>query len=170
MTDHDPYTGVLSRNAFNKHLMAAIEKATTNNSDFSLLYIDIDNMKHFNLHNGHLVGDQLLNNFVELVEPLLQKQGLLFRVGGDEFAVLLHNVGKEESLRLSQQICDITREKVAPHQPIHCGDSHCMGPAKISASIGIARFEHNMSMESFLEKAENKMYEAKIAGRDRVSA
>lgn len=169
MIDRDPLTGALNRNAFNTRLAEAIHEAGKTGSGFALLYVDIDNMKRFNNHNGHLVGDQLLKRFVELVEPMLGNQDSLFRVGGDEFAIILPKFCREESLHLSQQICDIAREKLAPPQPVHCGDKHCMGPAKISASIGIGLFEQNMSAESLSEMVEKKMYDAKCAGRDRVS-
>lgn len=166
MIDRDPLTGVLNRTAFNVRLADTINEARATGSGFALLYVDIDNMKHFNAHNGHLVGDQMLKRFVALVEPLLGKQDFLFRVGGDEFAIILPKFGCEESLHLSQQICGVVREKLTPLQPTHCGDRHCMGPAKISVSIGVALFEQNTSSENLLEIAEEKMYEAKCAGRD----
>ena len=149
-------------------LADTIDKARTTGSGFALLYIDIDNMKHFNMHNGHLVGNEMLKRFVALVEPLLRDQDSLFRVGGDEFAIISPKSSREESLHLSQQICDLARDMLAPPQPTHCGDRHCMGPAKISASIGIGLFEHNMSAESLLQSVEKKMYDAKCAGRDHV--
>jgi diguanylate cyclase (GGDEF)-like protein len=169
MTDRDSLTGALNRNAFNVRLTEAINEASKTGSGFALLYVDIDNMKRFNNHNGHLVGDQLLKRFVELVRPMLVNQDSLFRVAGDEFAIILPKSGREESLQLSQNICNVAREDIAPQQPAHCGDTHCMGPAKISATIGIGLYEKNVSAESLLETAERKTYEAKLAGKDRVS-
>ena len=170
MIDRDPLTDVLNRDAFKMRLVNTIDDVRTKGSNVALLYVDIDNMKHFNMHNGYLLGDELLKQFVALVEPLLKNTSTLFRVGGDEFVIILPNTNREEALLLAQQICDMSREVLAPPQPTHCGDRHCLGPAKISASIGVGMFEQNMNAESFMESVEKKMYDAKRAGRDRAWA
>lgn len=72
MIDHDALTGAFSRNAFNTRLAETINEADNHGSGFALLYVDIDNMKHFNAHNGHLAGDQMLKSFVKLIQPVLE--------------------------------------------------------------------------------------------------
>jgi diguanylate cyclase (GGDEF)-like protein len=99
---------------------------------------------------------------------LLVNPDSLFRFGGDEFAIILPDYSCEEALHLSQKICNIAREKLAPLQHPHCGDKHCMGPAKISVSIGISLYEQNMNVESLLRSVEQKMWDAKLAGKDRA--
>ena len=168
MIDRDNITVVKNRDEFKRRLADTIGDARMKGSGLALLYIDIDNMKHFNMHNGHLVGDEMLERFVALVEPMLGNRHSLFRTSGDEFAIIFSNSSREEALQLSQQICDISREKLAPPQPTHCGDRQCLGPAKISVSVGVGLFEQNMNAESFLQSIENKMYHAKSAGKDRV--
>lgn len=167
--NRDPITGALNRKTYTVRLSEAVNEASKAGFGLALLYVDIDNFKRFNNHNGHLVGDELLKRFVKLVGPLLGNKDSLFRVAGDEFAIIMPESGREESLNLSQRICDIAREKLAPPQPKHCGDEHCMGPAKISTSIGVGLYEKSLSVESLTEMAEKKMYEAKCAGRDRVA-
>jgi two-component system, cell cycle response regulator len=168
-SDRDALTGAPTRKAFMAGLESAAATAHATGSAFALLYIDIDNMKRFNLHNGHLAGDAMLKRFVEQVEPLLTNRGALSRVGGDEFAIILPDADGEQSLILAHQICDLARNDIAPPQPIHCGDPHCHGPAKISASIGMGLFDPSMTTESFLRKVEENMYQAKCEGRNRVS-
>jgi diguanylate cyclase (GGDEF)-like protein len=169
MTDRDHLTDAMSRESFKKRLADIRSNANTKGSNFALLWVDIDNMKHFNTHNGHLAGDELLKQFVSLVEPLLGNRHSLFRVGGDEFIVILPNFSRDAALQVSQQICDLSREKLGSSQPNHCGDPQCMGPAKISVSIGIGLFVQNMNLESFLHDVEEKRHEAKRAGKDRVT-
>jgi diguanylate cyclase (GGDEF)-like protein len=164
--DRDILTGAMSRNAFLKCITETIGISQEKGSSFVLLYIDIDNMKHFNNHNGHYLGDEMLKRFVTLVTPFLINPNLLFRFGGDEFTIILPNSSCEEALHLSQKICNMAREKLAPSQDPHCGDRYCMGPAKISVSIGISLFEQNMNVESLLRSVEQKMWDAKLAGRD----
>ena len=154
MIDRDILTGAMSRGAFFKCITETINISHEKGASFVLLYIDIDNMKHFNNHNGHYLGDEMLRRFVMLVKPLLINPDSLFRFGGDVFVIILPNSSCEEALHLSQKICTIAREKLAPSQDPHCGDKHCMGPAKISVSIGISLFEQNMTVESLLRSVE----------------
>jgi len=168
MNGRDDLTGVLDKSTFNGHLVEVVTEVRATGSALALLHVDIDNMKHFNLHNGPYLGDELLKRFVTIVKPLLGNRYMLYRPWGDEFTIILPDTTREEALRLAQKICDISRDELAPPQPTNCGDPRCLGPAKISVSIGVAMFEHNMNVESFLQSAEKKMYEAKSLGRDRV--
>lgn len=166
MEDRDTLTGAMNRIALQSYLPDAINK----NKNVTLICANIDSMKHFNMHNGHLIGDEMLKRFVTIVEPLLDNRHLLFRYAGDSFAIASINSSLEEVQKLAQQLCEVIRNDLSPHQSKHCGDQHCMGPAKISVSIGIASSNQDTSAELLIENAERKMYEAKIAGRDRVCA
>lgn len=168
ISEYDPLTGAMNRRAFDDRLRDAINSAQDNDSDIALLYIDIDNLKRFNNHNGHVAGDELLKRFVMLVKPLLANQRSLFRFGGEEFIILLPNFDREKAWCLSQQICDVCRVSLSPFQPNHCGCSHCLGPADMSVSIGISLFEQDMTPESLVDKSERNMWNAKDAGKDRA--
>ena len=122
------------------------------------------------MHNGHLIGDEMLKRFVTIAKTLLDNRHMLFRYAGDSFAIASINSSLEEVQKLAQQLCEVMRNDLSPHQSKHCGDQHCMGPAKISVSIGIANSNQDTSTELLIENAERKMYEAKIAGKDRVCA
>jgi diguanylate cyclase (GGDEF)-like protein len=168
MNDRDELTGCMNRSAFFSCLAESIKDARKKGSKLALMYVDIDNMKHFNMHNGHSLGDVMLNRFALMVEPLLGDRHLLFRIGGDSFTIILVNTNLEETSRLAQNICDMSRKELSPPQPDTCGDQYCMGPARISASIGVVESDHDMNAEALFQRAEEKMYEAKCAGRDRI--
>jgi diguanylate cyclase (GGDEF)-like protein len=167
MIDRDALTGAVSRSTFTACLEEMVDSAQSQGSSFVLLYIDIDNMHRFNDHNGHSLGDEMLKHFVVLIEPLLPNSDSLFRIGGDEFAIILPNYSCKEALHLSEKICDISREQLAPPQLPNYGE-YCTGPVKISVSIGITLFEQNMSFECLIRSVEEKVNNAKIAGRNRA--
>ena len=170
--DRDPLTGAMSRASFKQFLADSASDGNTPTHDpgWILLYADVDSMKRFNLHNGHSVGDVLLKDFVSLVESLLGiRTHSIFRVGGDKFAIILPGFGRDAAIQLSQQICDLFRERVVPPQPVHCGDPRCMGPAQVSVSIGIELSVQNMHTGNVIDKLDQKMYEARRrSGRGRV--
>jgi diguanylate cyclase (GGDEF)-like protein len=166
MNHRDELTNAMNRAAFISCLTEKLKDAHAKNTNLAVLCVDIDNMKHFNMHNGHTLGDEMLKRFVVIVEPLLRSSYLLFRIGGDEFAIILTNMNREEILYLAQKICDISRRELSPPQPNNCGDPRCMGPAKISVSIGIAESRDDSTLEALWRKAEEKQSEAKCAGRD----
>ena len=162
----DELTGALNRTALFSYLSDRVK----DNANLSLICANIDNMKHFNMHNGHRAGDDLLKRFVTIVKPLLGDNHALFRYGGDSFAIVLLNISQKEVLSLAQEICDISRQKLSPPQLVDCGDPHCMGHAKISVSIGVAESSPGMTSESIVQCAEKYLLKAKLAGRDRVCA
>jgi len=150
---------------FKKYLNKEITNAIIKKTKLFLLYIDIDNMKYFNAHNGYLAGDKLIERFAILIKPLL-KHNLFFRVRGEEFAIILPAMGHQEVLHLAKKICYLSRCQLAGEQPLHCGDKHCMGVAKISVSIGMESLKGNMDINKMRKNAEKKMYNAKRKGKD----
>jgi diguanylate cyclase len=168
MNDRDKLTGALSRNAFLSQLTESIDIVISNHTTLTLLCANVDNMKRFNMHNGYLLGDEMLKKFVARISPLLGEQQSIFRYGGDSFAIISMNSSCQDVSLLAKEICDDVRQNLSPPQPDNCGHKHCKGPVKVTVSIGVAEIEDNMILESILERADQLMYEAKSAGRDRV--
>ncbi|MES2355245.1 MAG: GGDEF domain-containing protein [Pseudomonadota bacterium] len=162
----DPLTNVMSRENGFAHLSQHIDNAKINNTKVAVLYIDLDNFKPFNVHNGYMKGDLILKNYSSLITPIFQPRYEVFRIGGDEFVIIIPNMADGEAEALAEAICDISRKQLTPPQPVHCGDPHCVGPATLSVSIGIATSLPDDDVKSLLNKAEEKLYAAKTGGRD----
>ncbi|APW38857.1 hypothetical protein RD110_17940 [Rhodoferax koreense] len=167
-TEIDSLTQVLLPNPGRELLRHMHHAAQVSDSTLAILYIDIDNFKRFNGHNGHLLGDEVLKELATLLKSQLDPKQIVFRIAGDEFVVILPEITTEDAKYLAQTICDIARRKLTPPQPTHCGDKPCQGPIKLTVSIGIATMRPDeRSHLQLLQEAEDKMYEAKEAGRGR---
>lgn len=126
---------------------------------FSVIVIDLDNFKQVNDTKGHLAGDACLESVVAIIGAAIRRKGLLYRWGGDEFAVVLPNFDKTEAEATAERI----RVSVSTGNP--GGDVH------VTASIGVtAKVESvETSAEELLESADNAMYTSKKEGRNRVT-
>jgi diguanylate cyclase (GGDEF)-like protein len=162
----DGLTGVLNKNAFIAFLSKEAATPPSEKTRF-LVCANIDNMKRFNIHNGHQLGDQLLKRFVDMAVSHFPN-GLVFRYGGDSFAVAISGISQTEVARLAHQLCDKAKQDLAPTQPEHCGDKFCIGPAKISVSIGIAGLHSDETAEELIRRADDLIYEAKRTGGGQV--
>jgi len=152
----DPLTNALNRRQMDAFLNDAIEETKRGFGPASLVLLDIDHFKVLNDSQGHGVGDKVL---VDLVETLHQRQRRLdhvFRIGGEEFLILLRNtelkhaITTAESLRLSVE-----------------EDELFEGQA-ITVSLGVAEYQTGESSEEWLARADVNLYEAKNLGRNRV--
>lgn len=149
ITASDTVTLIPHYPTFQACLVNAINDARITGAPLALVYIDIDHMKHFNLHNGYQVGDVLLHRLVTLVTSLQENHLALFRSGGDKFALILSPRGYAEAGELTTQMLVRAHATLAPPQPIHCGDTYCLGPAKIGLAIGVSLFDGVMDASGF---------------------
>jgi len=93
---HDPLTGLANRVLFNDRLKQAIKVAARNNTQFAVLFMDLDKFKPVNDHFGHKIGDKLLQNVADRLTRSVRESDTVTRLGGDEFVVLLKNVTSRE--------------------------------------------------------------------------
>mgnify|MGYP001623862113 FL=1 len=151
---HDYLTRLCNRQGFETAVNMALEAPQ---AAFSIMILDVDNLKKVNDTKGHLAGDELLKSAGDTVKSLLRSTDVVARIGGDEFAVLLHGLENREVLRKkAENICRAFREKLDSQH--HCG---------ISASIGISTYPRDgQSYEELLRKADMALYEVKEHGKD----
>jgi diguanylate cyclase (GGDEF)-like protein len=137
------------------HIHSLVEKTCI----FSVLVIDLDKFKEVNDTKGHLEGDACLERVVEVLGNVIAQKGMLYRWGGDEFAVVLPNFDRAEAEATAERI----RSSVVRGQP--GGDIH------VTTSIGVAATEEAMetSAEDLLRTADEAMYASKKGGRNRVT-
>ncbi|MBA2871010.1 diguanylate cyclase (GGDEF)-like protein/PAS domain S-box-containing protein [Anoxybacillus calidus] len=158
MAYYDALTGLPNRRMFQEHISKAISEAKRMSSKFALLYMDLDRFKHVNDSLGHTVGDIVLQQVAAILQEEMQHKGIVFRMGGDEFAILLTPIqAKEEATDIAHRILRIFEE------PIQINDIDLL----ITPSIGIAFYpDDGIDAETLLKHADVAMYEAKRNGKN----
>lgn len=150
---HDTLTMLPNRAYFNQHLNFLFENNLTRDK-FALLYIDNNDFKSVNDSYGHQVGDLVLREMAQRLKNHLRTNDFIARIGGDEFAVLLHNVTLIANAIIVAQ--NLIR---ASHQPIFISDTESINA---SFSIGIALSNSVDSIEQLIHQADLAMYKAKL--------
>jgi diguanylate cyclase (GGDEF)-like protein len=158
---HDSLTGLPDRGSFGEHLDEAMRRAKRAGWPLALLFLDLDNFKRVNDSLGHDAGDRLLRVAAERIRRAVREADMLFRMGGDEFTVLLEDVrGPEEAAMVSSRVLEAMAE---PLQLQHHEIS-------VTASIGIALYPRDdVVAERLLKSADTAMYRAKELGRNRYA-
>ena len=125
------------------------------------MVIDIDHFKQVNDIYGHLMGDQVIQFVAEKLKENIRTSDLLVRYGGDEFIVLIENVGMERALKIAEKIRSEIYE-AKPLDNVRCPD------LKVSISIGVAIGA--TSWMALLEKADRALFQAKEQGKNKVAS
>jgi diguanylate cyclase (GGDEF)-like protein len=148
LADHDPLTRLFNRRA----LLRELAKAADEERPLALVFLDVDNFKDVNDGHGHATGDRVLVRFASLLVELVRSGDDAFRVGGDEFALLLHGAGEEEAREVVARIVAAVESNIDPLV------------RTLSASFGIAPSTGAQEPEQLLRIADEAMYEAKRSG------
>jgi diguanylate cyclase (GGDEF)-like protein/PAS domain S-box-containing protein len=155
---HDSLTGLPNRLLFKDRLDQAISLARRNSRQLALLYLDLDKFKPVNDTLGHAAGDELLREVAARIRRQVRESDTVARVGGDEFTVILHDIGRRED---AQAVAGkIVAAVAAPFE---------LGSAKhrvdIGTSIGIAVYPQDaQAADALVTAADAAMYRAKQAG------
>ena len=130
----------------------------------SVFMFDIDNFKNYNDTNGHLAGDELLQELARLVQDNIRKDDVFGRFGGEEFLVVLPHTNASQALAAAEKL----RAVVADHA-FAFRDSQPLG--RVSISGGVAEYPHDgRDAVALLRAADQALYDAKHRGRNRVLA
>ncbi len=151
----DPLTGARNRRAMNEELKIAVASHRRHGNSHAVLVMDLDHFKRINDTFGHQAGDQVLVAFVELIKRSSRQEDRLFRFGGEEFLLLLPNTDKP-GLRAA-----------AAHLQLQVAQD-LQGPGgPVTMSVGGAILRRGEHWESWLQRADQRLYQAKSAGRNR---
>ena len=157
---HDPLTGLANRMRLDEQMQKTFMKRRKGGAHEALLFIDLDRFKLINDSLGHNVGDRVLVEVAQRLRDALRPSDQLFRFGGDEFIVLLHELSCErDAEQISQRILDNL------HQPLHLDGRVLV----VSASIGIAPLHDHGKALDVLQAADLALYRAKSAGKARFA-
>jgi diguanylate cyclase (GGDEF)-like protein/PAS domain S-box-containing protein len=158
----DDLTGIYNHRFFIEQLTREVERHKRYSTPLSLLMIDIDYFKHYNDTNGHLAGDQVLKAISILIRRGIRQTDIVARYGGEEFSAILINAGKEGALEIAERVRRIVAETRFPNESTQPNGD-------LTVSIGVATFSPPIStLTDLIREADNALYRAKKAGRNRV--
>jgi diguanylate cyclase (GGDEF)-like protein len=156
----DPLTGIANRRAFLQDAELSAKRHRVNPRPTAVLLIDLDHFKSINDRFGHAVGDRVLEIFTESAGQSIRSTDLLGRLGGEEFAAMLHDTGREKAMAVADRI----REAFA--EASKDVDSH---PVCATVSIGVVHCDGpTLDVPQLLAQADRALYVAKARGRNRV--
>lgn len=156
----DPLTGLGNRAHFIDSAEAELRRADRFNRDLTVLMLDIDFFKRINDRHGHAAGDEALRVFSRVLGRETRAVDLLGRVGGEEFAVVLPETGIDAGLQIAERV------RAAVEQASFV--FHHSEPIHFTVSIGASLLQAGDSLDSLLARADDALYRAKHAGRNRV--
>ncbi|WP_336367631.1 GGDEF domain-containing protein [Marinobacter sp. C2H3] len=152
----DPLTGVQNRRSMDSALDMAAATAERTGLSYALVMLDLDHFKKINDDYGHGTGDEVLTNLVGLLQQNTRRTDQLFRFGGEEFVLLLPGVDGRSLESVMGNLQGVIRKYLrSPGGPV-------------TASFGVALLRHGEPVDSWLERADDALYQAKEAGRDRI--
>jgi diguanylate cyclase (GGDEF)-like protein len=155
----DFLTGLLNRRAFFERAESARMLALRLRKPVALLMLDIDHFKQINDRFGHATGDEALVVFAQTSRETLRDHDIMGRLGGEEFALALPGTDLAGAVQVAERL----RESVKKAQVITSGAQHNM-----TVSVGVVLIDPNETLTAALARADQALYEAKSAGRDRV--
>lgn len=158
----DALTGLGNRHAMEDDFPREIRRAADSGEPVSLIMIDVDNFKSFNDRFGHVAGDRALTTIARILRKHFRTRDRLVRYGGDEFAVLLPGVAREGAL-------DIAGRVIVAVNGDHKSNDDSLLKIPLEVSMGLAEREPDGNLDSMLYAADQALYRAKHAGRNRVS-
>ena len=159
----DPLTGLANRRALDEELVRLFSLKQRKGVTFTLLMFDVDHFKSFNDQHGHQIGDQVLQILARNLKSTLPDMDLVARYGGEEFAVILPGTFLKDAVCVGERIRKLPDLKSVGTECFP--DDQCELP--ITVSYGAAEVIDGEIQDEFLERADQALYAAKQAGRDR---
>jgi two-component system cell cycle response regulator len=162
MTIVDGLTQVHNKRYLFEALEREIIRARRHQRDLSILLFDIDHFKRINDVHGHLAGDYVLKELARVVQARIRRDEVFARYGGEEFAIILPETSLEGAVALAETL----RQKVGEHHFVFQADS-----IRVTVSVGAAILQDgDRNATDLIARADEKLYQAKNGGRNRVMA
>jgi diguanylate cyclase (GGDEF)-like protein len=153
----DTLTGIANRRIFLESLGGAIAFAQRHQTPLSIIMADLDDFKSVNDTFGHNAGDQVLQAFATLLMENSRQEDLAARFGGEEFIMMLPGTGAEEAAVLGERVRRHWQEMTSPAFSI-----------RVTASFGVAAYQPGDTVDGFIERADQALYDAKMMGKNQV--
>jgi len=158
---HDELSGLWNRRAILEKLEEELARATRENSSLAVIMADVDHFKGINDNHGHLAGDAVLREVARRIRSSLRAYDSMGRYGGEEFVIIVPGTDTEESREIAERVRSDLSDR-----PIQTPDNDF----KVTVSLGVALADptENIDLNSVLRSADEALYRAKKAGRNRV--
>ena len=150
--DTDVLTGALNRRQFDAYASRHLADFQRDQRPSALALIDIDGFKSINDSLGHGVGDRVLSQLTLLIQKRIRKTDAVFRIGGDEFVVILVGISAETA----QSVVEDIRKRLSSMDDVHL--------ASLRFSAGLCDVENNTTVDMWLDRADKALYQAKGDG------
>lgn len=153
---HDDMTGLLNRKSF----LATLKAARRHSDGGALLVIDADHFKQINDTYGHGQGDIALSMIAAAIGEGVRERDLVGRIGGEEFAALLHGASNEDALLVAERIRqNVEALRFSPR------DGQIL---PLTVSIGGTHISPGLTVSKLMREADNRLYQAKAGGRNQI--
>jgi diguanylate cyclase (GGDEF)-like protein len=146
----DPLTGIPNRRVWEEELPRELERARRMGTPLCVAMVDLDNFKAYNDRHGHRAGDLVLKDAADAWRAQVRSTDLLARYGGEEFALLLPACALEDAIKIIERLRAVTPQ--------------------VTCSVGVASWDFQESAGELFERADQALYAAKAAGRNRAVA
>jgi diguanylate cyclase (GGDEF)-like protein len=160
--ERDPLTGVLNRRGLERALADALEWETREGQPVTVVFIDLDRFKLFNDTYGHLAGDAVLQAWIGFLKDSIRRADSIGRYGGEEVVVVLRRATEEQGVRMFERLrkrMSDALERCLQDLGVH---------DRVTMSVGVAQHDGSESAQDLLKRADERMYEGKLAGRNIV--
>lgn len=159
----DWLTGLYTRKYFVQAVENELARASRFNQVFALLFVDADNFKDINTRYGHAGGDKALKHISNILKKTVRPFDIVCRYGGEDFAVLLPQTGREGAMAAALRLCGAVRSA-----PILLGISDNV---TLTISIGAAAYpKHGDSLDTVMQQADRAMFSAKACGGNTIAS
>jgi len=155
----DPLTGVLNRSTLESVFQKEAALTKRNHSELSLVMLDIDFFKVINDSHGHVAGDIVLQAISKCIQDTVRESDHIFRLGGEEFAILLNNTTSDSAYLLAERLRLATEKLRIKYEE---------SSISFTASLGLATYFDGEKIDALMHRADSALYEAKNTGRNRV--
>jgi diguanylate cyclase (GGDEF)-like protein len=153
----DPLTGAFNRRHMDATLTTAVERHRRTGERASLLMVDVDGFKEINDLVGHAGGDRALQALVALIAQRMRAIDGLFRVGGEEFALLLSGTRFSDAMSVAEGLRALVEA------------AGLVPGGRLSISVGVSELAHGQAIAQWIDEADSALYRAKRGGRNRVA-
>ncbi len=152
----DPLTQVSNREGLNRALDLLLRAQAELSFPLSVVFVDADHFKRINDEHGHDVGDRVLKCLAQTLRANLPKDDLLARWGGEEFVIVMPQTPAQEAAAVAERLRQVLAGTTWP------------AGLEVTASWGVAQANRESELEAAMREADQAMYRAKHAGRNRV--
>ncbi len=153
----DPLTGIANRRSFDRELRRRHAEQLRDGRGFCLMIMDIDRFKSVNDTFGHAAGDRLLQSLARILESNVRAGDIVFRIGGDEWAVILPGARLDLARHAARRLVELTRQTIPADEQTR----------SVGLSIGLVESTGQGTLEDLVRAADRAMYRAKQQGGNR---